>query len=442
MTHPNKKFILPVFTLALASIAALNAVEPISKPNIIFVVADDMGFKDTGYSGNTIVKTPHLDLMAAEGLRFDNFYSAAGTCSPGRMAILTGRTPMRARMTTTVGAMQEGEVTVAAALKTAGYETGHFGKWGLGREGTHPLKVGFDEAVWSKNYYDLGATFYVGDSDKRDEAPVKTTGDTSVAIMDIALDVVGKRAQSKKPFFAQICVGSPHAPHQAAEEFKKLYPDLPEDQQNLWGEISGLDAAVGKLRAELKRLNIADNTLLWFVSDNGGISHTSGIERKGGIGARTIGLLEWPRKMPKPKRSAIPICHVDMYPTVLDIAGVTMKHQPVIDGISLLPLFEGRMENRPKSLGFISGRYASKEDPTLCEFEVVAWIEGRYMLRIGFPNKRRKTENVTLYEFQTDLEQKTNIADQHPQDMERMLKDIAAWQESVRSSFAGKDYIR
>ncbi len=142
-----------------------------SKPNIIFVVADDMGFKDTGHSGNPIAKTPHLDRMAAEGLRFDNFYSAGGTCSPGRMAILTGRTPMRARMTTTVGAMQEGELTVAAALKTVGYETGHFGKWGLGREGTHPLKVGFDEAVWSKNYYDLGAAFFVGDSDKRDEAP-------------------------------------------------------------------------------------------------------------------------------------------------------------------------------------------------------------------------------------------------------------------------------
>jgi len=93
---------------------------PASKPNIIFVVADDMGYRDTGYSGNAIVKTPHLDHMAAEGLQFDNFYSAHGTCSPGRMAILTGRTPLRARMVTTVGPMQAGEITVAMALKTAG----------------------------------------------------------------------------------------------------------------------------------------------------------------------------------------------------------------------------------------------------------------------------------------------------------------------------------
>jgi arylsulfatase A-like enzyme len=427
--------------LPVASASAPNESSP-STPNIIFVVADDMGFMDTGHSGNPIAKTPHLDRMAAEGLRFDNFYSAGGTCSPGRMAILTGRTPMRARMTTTVGAMQEGEVTVAAALKTAGYATGHFGKWGLGREGTHPLKVGFDEAVWSKNYYDLGAAFFVGDSDKREDAPVKTTGDTSVAIMEIALDFIGKRAQSKKPFFAQICFGSPHAPHEAAEEFKRLYPDLSEDERNFWGEVSGLDSAVGKLRDELRRLNIADNTLLWFVSDNGGISEISGIEKKGRIGARTVGLLEWPRRIPKPMRTDIPVCHIDMYPTVLDIAGVSMKHQPVIDGISLLPLFDGKMQSRPKPLGFLSGSYASKNDLTLCEFNGAAWVDGKHMLRLDSPNKRRKTDSVALFDRIADPTQEKNIAAQHQQEVQQILKELEAWRESVKTSFAGKDYIR
>lgn len=435
--------LLPAFLLTALSVnAAPKAQDSPSKPNIIFVVADDMGYKDTGYSGNPIVKTPHLDRMAAEGLRFDNFYSAAGTCSPGRMAILTGRTPMRARMTTTVGPMQEGEVTVAAALKTAGYQTGHFGKWGLGRDGTHPLKVGFDEAIWSKNYFDLGAAFFLGDSDKREEAPVKTTGDTSLAIMKIALDFIGKHAQSKKPFFAQICFGSPHAPHQAAEEFRKLYSDLPENEQNLWGEISGLDAAIGNLREELRRLNIADNTLVWFVSDNGGISGTSGIEKKGRIGARTIGLLEWPRKIPKPVQSQVPVCHVDMYPTVLDIAGVTMQHQPVIDGISLLPLFDGKMERRPKPLGFAAGRYAGNSDPISCEIQNSAWIDGRYMLRLDAPTKQRITDSATLYDILADPGQAKDIADQHPQEVQRMLKAMAPWHESVKASFTGKDYTR
>ncbi len=421
---------------------AAQADPAISRPNIIFVVADDMGLMDTGFSGNPIVKTPNLDRMAAEGLRFDYFYSAAGTCSPGRMAILTGRSPLRARMVTTVGPMQEGEVTLAAALKTAGYETAHFGKWGLGRDGTHPLKVGFDEAIWSKNYYDLGAAFFVGDSDKRDEAPVKTTGDTSVAIMEIALDFIGKRAKRNQPFFVQISFGSPHAPHQAAEDFKKPYSGLPESEQNLWGEISGLDAAVGKLREELRKLNIADNTLLWFVSDNGGISNASGIEKKGRIGARTIGLLEWPRRIPKPMRTNVPVCHVDMYPTVLDITGVALDHQPVIDGISLVPLIEGWMEKRPRPLGFAAGRYAQKADPTSCQILNSAWIDGRYMLRWNAPSKRQEAEIPMLFDILADPGQERNIVEQHPQEAQRMLKELTDWQESVKASFAGKDYLR
>jgi arylsulfatase A-like enzyme len=438
-----KKFLftLLAFSLSVTSIFAADD-DSLKKPNIIFVVADDMGYRDTGYSGNPTVKTPHLDRMAAEGLSFDNFFSAGPTCSPGRMSILTGRTPLRSRMVTTVGPMQEGEVTVAAALKTAGYKTAHFGKWGLGREGTHPLKVGFDEAVWSKGYFDLGASFFVGDSDKRDERPVKTTGDTSMAIMEIALDFIGQRAKNKEPFFAQVCFGSPHAPHQAAEEFKRLYPDLTEKEQNLWGEISGLDAAVGKLRDELKRLGIADNTLLWFVSDNGGISPTSGIEVKGGIGKRTIGLLEWPRKIPQPMRTDISVCHVDMYPTVLDIVGITMAHQPVVDGISLLPLFEGKMETRPKPLGFTSGKYAIKGDPESCQPLNAVWIDDRYMLRLNIPTKQRKTESVTIYDMIADPSQEKDLAAQQPEQIREMLKALAVWREGVKTSFSGKDYLR
>jgi arylsulfatase A-like enzyme len=376
-----------LFGVLPAAAATAPAGDSHSRPNIIFVVADDMGFKDTGSSGTPIAKPPHLDRLAAERLRFDNIYSAAGTCSPGRMAILTGRTPLRARMVHTVGAIQEGEVTVAAALKTAGYETGHFGKWGLGREGTHPLKVGFDEAVWSKNCFDLGAAFFVGDSDKRDEAPVTTTGDTSVTIMEIALDFIGKRAKRDQPFFVQICFGSPPPPHPAAGDYTRLYPDLSEIDRNFWGEISGLDSAVGRLREELRRLDIADNTLLWFVSDNGGISEASGIDRKGRIGSRTIALLEWPRTITRPMRTDIPVCHVDMYPTVLDIVGVTM-------------------------------------------------------LRLGLPTKRRKTESVTLYDILTDPGQEKDLAEQHPEEVRQMVADLAAWRESVQASFAGRDYLR
>jgi len=136
------------------------------------------------------------------------------------------------------------------------------------------------------------------------------------------------------------------------------------------------------------------------------------------------------------------LAQLDMYPTVLDIAGVTMKHQPVIDGISLLPLFEGKMRSRAKPLGFSHGHYASKEDPTICEFNNAAWIDGRHMLRLAPPTRQWKAESVTLFDIQADPAQKNNIADQHPQDMERMHKELAAWRESVKISFAGKNYLR
>lgn len=440
MMFPHSGFACSLSLLMAIALPAMA--DDATKPNIIFVVADDMGYRDTGHSGNPIAKTPHLDKMAAEGLRFDNFYSAHGTCSPGRMAILTGRTPLRAKMVTTVGPMQEGEVTVAMALKTAGYETAHFGKWGLGREGTHPLKVGFDEAIWNRGYFDNDPSFHLGDSDKRDEWPIKKQGESSIVTVDLALDFIKPRAERKQPFFVQICFGSPHAPHKATEEFKKLYAQLPEKEQDLWGEISGLDAAVGKLRAALRDMKIADNTLLWFVSDNGGITKVSGIERKGRIGSRTIGLLEWPAKLPKPMHTEIPVCHTDMYPTVLDIAGVSLEHQPVIDGISILPLIEGKMESRPKALGFTNGGYASKEDPSLCKPMTGVWIEGDYMLRYDPPGKRRNEETLQLFNLRNDPNQEKDIADQHQDKVTAMREALLTWRESVKASFAGKDYQR
>tara|TARA_B110000879_G_scaffold212832_1_gene311245 strand:- start:7742 stop:9136 length:1395 start_codon:yes stop_codon:yes gene_type:complete len=421
---------------------AVDAIaKPKLKPNIIFVVADDMGWQDTGFSGNQVVKTPHLDSMAASALWFDNFYSAHATCSPGRMAILTGRTPLRAKMVTTVGPMQDGEITVATALKTAGYETAHFGKWGLGREATHPTKVGFDEVIWSKGHYNNGVEFFVGDSDKRDEKPVKTEGESSIATVKLAIDFIQKRAMRKQPFFVQVSFGSPHGPHIPHEDFSKLYPDLQESDQNYYGEISGLDAAVGNLRQELRRLKIEDNTILWFVSDNGGIREGSGGKSKGQIGVRTTGLLEWPNKITKPMRTTIPVSHMDMYPTVLDIVGITLKHQPVIDGTSIVKLIEGKMKQRNKPIGFIRGGKVAPETPNICKTSDAVWIDGKYKLRLT-QAKKNKPQRTTLHDIFADLTEQENLADQQPEKVQKMLNALALWRKSVQASYAGKDYKR
>jgi len=410
-----------------------------SKPNFVIVLADDMGWRDTGYSGNPVVKTPHLDDMAAKGLRFDYFYPGGQMCSPGRFAIMTGRSPFRTGLHH-LGAMRPQEITVARALKTAGYRTAHFGKWHLGTTATSPVKMGFDQSTWSLNFFDLGARLRVNDT----EEFVPLQGDVSVAVMDLALEYIRRQAKEGQPFLAYVCTGSPHSPHRAADEFKALYKDLPEKQQDFWGEISGLDASVGKLREELRRLGIAENTLVWFTSDNGGITKDSMDPTgrgKGSVGNRTVGTLEWPAKIRQPIRTSVPCAHMDIYPTLLDIAGVKMPDQPPLDGISLVPLLEGKMQERPKPLGFMLWNGKGKFDGV----DFVAgtqgvFIDGKYKLIVAPRDAAGKDAPVRLHDIFEDPAHKDNIAEKLPEVVQKMRASLEAWQRSVRDSFDGKDF--
>ena len=412
------------------------AAEPTAKPNVVFVVADDMGWRDTGYQGSPHAKTPHLDDMAAKGVRFDYFYPAQQMCSPGRFANLTGRNPCRTGLHH-LGAMGVQEITLAKALKTAGYRTGHFGKWHLGSAATSPAKMGFDQAVWKINYFDLGASLQVNDT--KEMVPLE--GDTSVATMKLALDYIRKQAAEKQPFFVQVCFGSPHSPHQAADEFKAIYKDLPAKQQDFYGEISGLDAAVGSLRAELKRLGVSDDTVVWFVSDNGGITPQSqdpAGKGKMSVGVRTVAVLEWPARVKQPLRTSVPCAHVDMYPTVLAAAGATVPNQPVLDGVNLVPLLDGKMTERPKPLGFMlwNGKGGFDKADFIKDTQGV-WIDGKHRLSVDPEGKA-----VALHDIFADPAHKANLAEQQPETVQRLRQALDAWRASVRASYDGKDFAK
>jgi arylsulfatase A-like enzyme len=426
-------------TAILACLAASAGAEPAGKPNVVFVVADDMGWRDTGYQGSPHAKTPHLDDMAGKGVRFEYFYPGQQMCSPGRFALLTGRNPCRTGLHA-LGAMRPQEITLAKALKTIGYKTAHFGKWHLGSVQTSPAKMGFDEAIWKLNYYDLGASLQKGDSKEM----VKLEGDTSVAVMKLAQEYIRKQVEAKQPFFVQVCFGSPHAPHMAADEFKAIYKDLPAKQQDFYGEISGLDAAVGNLRAELKKLGVDDNTIVWFVSDNGGITPQSqdpAGKGKMNVGVRTVSTMEWPARIKAPLRTSYPCGHIDMYPTILDIVGVTMPNQPVLDGTSLLPVLEGKSKERTKPMGFMFWRGGGKNNgfakaDFIKDTEGV-WIDGKLRLSVGPDGK-----DARLHDIFADEKHATNLADKMPKDVTRMRKALDEWRMSVRASFDGKDFER
>jgi arylsulfatase A-like enzyme len=413
------------------------AKESTSKPNIIFVMADDMGWGQTSYRGHPLLKTPNLDAMAANGLRFERFYAGCPVCSPTRASVLTGRSPDRAGVLSHGYALRLQEKTIAQALQQAGYVTGHFGKWHLnGFKGAgapilpgdprNPGAFGFDEWVSVTNFFDQNPLM------SRQGAIEEFKGDSSDIAMGEAVKFLEKHQVSDKPTFAVVWFGTPHSPFKALEADKAAFAGLDKNSQEHYGELVALDRSIGTLRKKLRDLGIADNTLLVFNSDNGGLPgikpETVGGLRgnKGSVfegGLRVPGIIEWPAVI-KPRITRYPACTMDLFPTVADIlslpAHVMIKP---IDGISLKPLFAGEIGERKQPIGF---RFGTKS----------ALTEQRYKVL---------TENLTqgsfqLYDIEADPNETKDLSGEQPDILVRMKSDLLAWSATVDASFSGKDY--
>jgi len=436
------------------------------KPNIVLCMADDLGFGDTGFNGNKIIKTPNLDAMAEAGLRFTRFYSAAPVCSPTRGSCLTGRHPYRYGIFfANVGHMPRQEITLAEVLKTQGYTTGHFGKWHLGtlladysgkgpgrkpRENyMTPAMSGFDEwfsteyavATWDPydpanvhgRKFDVRALYWHNGRNVTE----KLKGDDSRIIMDRVVPFIDKAAKNKKPFLAVVWFHAPHAPVVGGPEYREKYSQYSEGEQHYYGCITALDQQMGRLRKQLRELGVADNTMLWFCSDNGpeGKDGKRGRTRgSAGLlrgrkrslfegGVRVPALLEWPARIKGGEVTDIPCCTSDYFPTVLDVLGVKLKTQPKpIDGVSLLPLIEGKMTKRPFPIGFESGSQISLTD-------------NRYKLY-----SKNKGKTYMLFDLIEDPCETKDRAAERPEILRSMKTTLDKWRKSCKDSLAGKDY--
>ena len=436
------------------------------KPNIILCMADDMGWGDGGFNGNKIIKTPNLDAMSEAGLRFRRFYSAAPVCSPTRGSCLTGRHPYRYGIfSANVGHMRKEEITLAEALKTQGYMTGHFGKWHLGTFSPNysgkgarrkpkdnymtPGMSGFDEwfstefavATWDpynpaffhgKNY-DVRALYWHNGKNVTEELK----GDDSRIIMDRVGAFIRKAAKKKRPFLAVIWFHAPHAPVVAGPEYKKMYSQYSEDEQHYYGCITAMDEQIGRLRNQLRELGVADNTMLWFCSDNGPEGRDGKKGRYRGSagpfrgrkrslfegGVRVPGLLEWPARIKAGLVTDIPCCTSDYFPTVLNVMGFKIKDAPEpIDGVSLLPLIEGKMTERPVPIAFESGNQVTLTD-------------NRYKIY-----SKDKGKSYMLFDLIEDPGETKDLAAEKPQILQSMKARLAQWRKSCKDSLAGKDY--
>lgn len=462
--------------LAALTLLPLASEAKDSRPNIILVMADDQGYGDTGYTGHPFVKTPELDAMAKESVVFDRFYAAAPVCSPTRASVLTGRHPMRTNIPNHGHYMRPHETTLPEALKSAGYVTGHFGKWHIGSvqpdSPTSPGKIGFDEWLTGLNFFDQDPYLV------KDGTYVQLKGQGSVLTMDATIDFLKKHKNGDKPMFAVTWFPAPHDPHKEVPVDFPGGKDLYKDAGKFRGyflEITLLDQQVGRLRKALRDMDIADNTIVWYCSDNGGLVKESsgGRAKKGSIyegGLRVPALIEWPAKL-KHKVIDTPANTSDIYPTLLNIAGAKVKDQPILDGINLAPIITGKQKEHP-GMGFWHS-YIHGE-PTWSDKIIKRLMEAQQAGEpTPFPNRRNKNINdfpkrdrsnfnghaawtlwpykihrivnngdqrVELYNLTDDPMEENDLSEKESRKAKAMLKELESWQNSVFDSWEGKDY--
>jgi arylsulfatase A-like enzyme len=358
-----------IFATALAPRLAAAPAPP---PNIVIILADDLGYGDLGCYGHPQFKTPHLDRLAAGGARLTQFNTPAPFCAPTRAALLTGRYPFRCGMTGNPAPdatpredtlhLPEGEITLAQLLLRAGYATGMVGKWHLGhaRREWLPTHRGFQE--------------YLGILYSNDMRPVRLTeGDRSVEYPVIQANLTSRytaraidfiRRHRAQPFFLYLAHAMPHKPLAASEAFYK------KSGAGLYGDaMAELDWSVGEVVAELDRLGLAENTLVVFTSDNGasfggstgGLRGSKGSSYEGGY--RVPCIARWPGKIPAGHVSHAPAVMMDLFATALRIAQVAAPSDRIIDGRDIFPLFTSDVASPHEAiLGYLGAQVATVRD--------------------------------------------------------------------------------
>ena len=443
-----------------------------TQPNIILVMADDQGWGDTGYNGHPIVKTPELDAMASNGFVFDRFYAAAPVCSPTRASVLTGRTPVRAKVPHHGRYMRQEEITLAETLKGAGYRTAIFGKVHLGsgqpNSPANPSAMGFDEWVIGLNFFDNDPYL------SRNGTVEHHKGKGSVIIVDEAIKFLEKQPPEGGPFFMVVWFPSPHVPHSEIPSGSAMYQDDP--NAGYFREITLMDQQIGRLRRELRTQGIASNTLLWYCSDNGGLlKESSGGRGKKGMvyegGLRVPAIIEWPAKNLK-GRSAMPVVTSDMYPTLLAMANVEPQKTIPLDGIDVSGLFDGSLTKRPKPIGFwhhFQGGQSTYSDSILKSImakqqagKSPPYAPARMKKDIDlFPQYPEDTakgraawndwpwklistngKRYELYNLEIDPKEAKDLSQspEHQARLQQMQKDLKDWMRSVVHSINGADY--
>ena len=394
-------------------------------PNVVFVITDDQGYGDLGFTGNPVIKTPHLDKLAGESVWLEDFH-VAPSCSPTRSSMLTGRWTNRTGVWHTFFAramMYEDEVTIADHFQAAGYATGMFGKWHLGDHYPYrPQDRGFDVTYcirggatgvtadyWDNDYFD--------DHHYRNGKATPSKGYSTDVFFAESRHFIKEQVAHKKPFFAWIATTAPHKPWVCPPEYSRLYPKENRNAASFYGMLTNIDENVGRLRASLEELGVANNTIFVFTTDNGSVGprkFNAGM-RGGKIspyegGHRVPLALHWPDGGYSKHVRVTELTHmVDVLPTLLDLCGVKPCEEVALDGRSFRKLLSGKGD---ASFDWES-RVVVSDSQRIQHPQ--KWKDSSVM-----SGKWRLIRGQELYDIRHDPGQKNDVADKHPQQVAKL----------------------
>lgn len=431
------------------------------KTNVVFFLIDDLGWTDLGCYGSRYYQTPNIDRLASEGMRFSDGYAACNVCSPTRAAIMTGKSPARLLLTQWLPAgrwnpqkhkLREGrylsnlpleEITIAEALREAGYRTAFMGKWHLGTETYYyPEHQGFDVNVAGRDYGAPGSYFYPFEGTWK----IPTTGQTlqkesplSGKPGDYLPDRLAEEAEgflrenAEKPFFLMLSHYAVHTPLQGKPAKVKKYRQVP--KKNRQGKpdyaamVESVDDSVGRVMQTLKELKLDERTLVIFTSDNGGFARATdnsplrankGSNYEGGL--RVPVIVKWPGHVTPGSESSEPVISMDFYPTILEALGLSLRPFQHLDGESLVPILTGKGSLERDAIYWHYPHY--NKHPQSFPSGVIR--SGNWKLIEAYETGKR-----SLYNLTEDLGETRDLAEMNPEKAAELYQKLKAWRNEV-----------
>ncbi len=428
-----RKILLMIVICAIC--LACNKITGQEKPNIIIMMADDLGYGDVGCFGNKIIETPNIDQLASNGVKFTQFYSGHPTCSPSRAGMMTGRTPFRNNICTFIPDnscvhLRDEQVTLAEICKKQGYETAFFGKWGLigdmeDKSQPFPNDQGFDYWLATHNNakpsHKNPTNFY-----RNGKSEGKIEGYSSQIVIDNAMEWLTSRKDKSTPFFLVLWFHEPHRVLAQPKSFTKKYEKYGEIAGEYYANIDHMDFQIGRFMNYLNENKLANNSWITFTSDNGPKNlegrSTNGLRgRKGQLyegGYRVPSVMYWKGKLEGGKTINEPLVFFDFVPTFYNLFGMEPMSQDPLDGVSMLPAIEGEKLNREKPPVWMAVKHMAIRHG---DWKVYAYFED-YTPGTSFQAylKTRKIKTYELYNLIDDPNETKNLVDENKEALEMM----------------------